>query len=291
MESLAVMTNNDNLKNLKFDFNDNIELYYGLSYSVNRENHSPRVYNTKEETPVVLDFYDLFEKNYSDSAKRLVANMGEYENIAIAALSAKSTDYPILIDYLKKTNDTKRRVIEDILKKPGLDQIDFGHIKTFYGLNLSDEIVTYLSFFVSGGFGFMYDNKSTIVLGVKYNLEKNYYGVSGTLVCKLIHEFSHPYVGEIIHKNNLSLTRHEDTPPEYYLENYLEEALVRAMEIIFSSEIFGEEYKNWATKKQADADFMLTIKILDNYYANQESIKDISDFIRNLISAGIVKNY
>ena len=143
------MTNNDNLKNLKFDFNDNIELYYGLSYSVNRENHSPRVYNTKEETPVVLDFYDLFEKNYSDSAKRLVANMGEYENIAIAALSAKSTDYPILIDYLKKTNDTKRRVIEDILKKPGLDQIDFGHIKTFYGLNLSDEIVTYLSFFVS----------------------------------------------------------------------------------------------------------------------------------------------
>ena len=254
------MTNNDNLKNLKFDFNDN-------------------------------NFYDLFEKNYSDSAKRLVANMGEYENIAIAALSAKSTDYPILIDYLKKTNDTKRRVIEDILKKPGLDQIDFGHIKTFYGLNLSDEIVTYLSFFVSGGFGFMYDNKSTIVLGVKYNLEKNYYGVSGTLVCKLIHEFSHPYVGEIIHKNNLSLTRHEDTPPEYYLENYLEEALVRAMEIIFSSEIFGEEYKNWATKKQADADFMLTIKILDNYYANQESIKDISDFIRNLISAGIVKNY
>jgi hypothetical protein len=63
------------------------------------------------------------------------------------------------------------------------------------------------------------------------------------------------------------------------------------MEIIFSSEIFGEEYKNWATKKQADAGFMLTIKILENYYANQESIKDISDLIQNLISAGIVEKY
>jgi hypothetical protein len=146
----------------------------------------------------------------------------------------------------------------------------------------------YLSFFVSGGFGFMYDNKSIIVLGVKYNSEKDSYGVSGTLVCKLIHEFSHPYIEKTISNLGIFLTENEDTPPEFYKGNYLEESLVRVMEIILSNKIFGEEYERWAVNEQLRAGFTIVPKMLKVYYDNARTIENINDFIRLLIKEKIL---
>ena len=273
---------------LDFRFNNNIDLLYGLNYCVNRKNNCLKAYNTKEKTPIVTDFYELFQKEYSEDIEQVVLGAGEFQNIAIAAMDSTNIDCPSLRDYLERKESIKKRVIKDILQKPGLNQIDFERIKKFYGFDLGDEIIVYLSFFVSGGFGFMYDNKSIIVLGVKYNSEKDSYGVSGTLVCKLIHEFSHPYIDKTISNLGIFLMENEDTPPEFYKGNYLEESLVRVMEIILSNKIFGEEYERWAVNEQLRAGFTIVPKMLKVYYDNARTIENINDFIWLLIKEKIL---
>lgn len=288
MEEKVFCGNNDAFGGLELCFDDNIDLFYGLNYCINRRNQTPKVYNTKEQTPIIQDFYELFQEESNSDIERAVFEMGEFQNIAIAAMSAPAIDCPALRNYLKEKKAIKQCVIRDIQEKPGLDRIDFNSIKDFYGFNLSDKIIVYLSFFVSGGFGFLSGNKSIIVLGVKYDSEKDSYGVSGTLVCKLIHEFSHPYIKEIVLNHKLSLAENKDIPPKYYKENYLEEILVRVMEIIFSSKIFGEEYEKWATDEQLRAGFTVVPRILKLYYDNFKTINNITDFIHVLIKEKII---
>ena len=59
MEEEVYRGNNDDSKELKFCFDDNIDLFYGLNYCINRKNQTPKVYNTKEQTPIIQGFYKL----------------------------------------------------------------------------------------------------------------------------------------------------------------------------------------------------------------------------------------
>ncbi len=288
MEEKVYRGNNNAFEGLEFCFNDNIDLFYGLNYCINRKNQTPKVYNTKEQTPIIQGFYKLFQEESNNDIERAVLEKGEFQNIAIAAMGTPAIDCPVLRNYLKEKKAIKQRAIRDIQEKPGLDRIDFNSIKDFYGFNLSDKIIVYLSFFVSGGFGFLSDDKSIIVLGVKYDSKKDSYGVSGTLVCKLIHEFSHPYIKEIVLNNKLSLVENKDIPPEYYKENYLEEVLVRVMEIIFSSKIFGGEYEKWAINEQLRAGFTVVPEIIKVYSDNSKTIENITDLIHVLIREKLI---
>ncbi len=259
-----------------FSFDLNIDLLYGLKYCMNREKGELKPYNTTEKTKVIENFYALYQQQDNIDAKQ-IATFGDFQQIAKKALTKHNVHLPTLEQYLISLSLLKQRVLDDFLQKPGLNEIRFSQIKSFFGFSLSDSVKIYLSFFVSGGFGFLLDNKSIIVLGVKYNKSKDQYGTNGTLVCKIIHEFAHPYVKKAIIGRNITTN---DNVPYYYANNKTEEILTRVVEIIFSGQIFGQEYINWAIKEQRNDGFQTVEKIVERYIKNRNRIRKFDDLLK-----------
>ena len=227
-----------------FSFNRTIDLLYGLSYCVNRDNNTLKPYHPAENTPIVNDFYSLYKKQ-CDVSKNEILALGDYQKIAQTALAEHRIHSEALEQYLSGLSNIEQQVINDFNKKPGLNELDFSTVKSFFGFNLANEIKIYLSFFISGGFGFIQNNQSIIILGIKYDHAKNQYGANGTLVCKLIHEFSHPYVAEALKNNNLDIII-KDEMSNYYSDNPLEETLTRVVEIFFSTKIHCLRLSNFS---------------------------------------------
>lgn len=260
-----------------FSFDLKIDLLYGLNYCMNREKGELKPYNTTEKTKIIEDFYTLYSQQ-SDVDTKQIAAFGDFQQIAKKALSEHSVHFPVLEQYLMSLSPLKQRVTEDFLRKPGLNEIQFSQIKSFFGFSLSDSVNIYLSFFVSGGFGFFLDNKSVIVLGVKYDKVKDQYGTNGTLVCKIIHEFAHPYVKKAINGRNIVFVNN-DNVPYYYANNKAEEVLTRVVEIIFSGRIFGQEYINWAVEEQRRDGFWNVGGIVEKYIENRSIIQKFDDLL------------
>lgn len=67
-----------------------------------------------------------------------------------------------------------------------------------------------------------------------------------------------------------------------------EETLVRVMELIFSSKIFGEDYLKWAIEEQNKAGFKSVEKIIKTYINNKENIKNTNNFINVLLENNLL---
>lgn len=274
---------------MDFMFNKNIEILYGLSYCINREKNELKLYNTKEENDLIDFFYKKYIDNITQEAKDKIISIGEYEKLSKYALENETIDFldtSIFDDYFSKFDEVSDKVINDIKSKKGVNKIDFDKLKDFYGFNITDDIKIYLSMFVCGGFGLYLNNNSNIVLGVKYNEEKDQYGIYGTVVCMIYHEFSHPYIKKIISDEHLKLNNPDEKTLDCYDEgDKTEETLVRVMELIFSSKIMGDDYLKWAIDNQNKLGFENVGKMIEVY---DDNIENIDDFISALIENGLL---
>lgn len=272
-------------------FNKNIEILYGLSYCINRENNKLKLYNTKEDNELIDIFYDIYIKNITTEIKEKIMSIGHYGKLARYALENKVIDfinYSWFDEYFARLNTISDQIINDIKKKNGVNKINLTRLKEFYGFNLTDNVVIELSLFISGAFGIYVNNSSHIVLGIKYNKEKKQYGVCGTAVCKIYHEFSHPYINKLVDEHKLKLEKSDKPKCEAYKGDLTEETLVRIMEIIFSYEIFGSDYLKWAIEEQNKAGFKSVEKIIKTYINNKENIKNINNFINVLLGNNLL---
>lgn len=277
---------------MTFMFNKNIEILYGLSYCINRERGELKIYNTKEKNELIDSFYKIYINNITSEIKEKMISIGDYEKISRYALENKTIDFldiSIFDEYFSKLDTISEKIINDVKNKKGVNKINLTKLKDFYGFNLTDDIKIYLSMFIGGGFGLCVNNSSNIVLGIKYNKEKSQYGVCGTTVCKIYHEFSHPYIKKIISMEHLKLNKPDKKTIDCYDESdKTEETLVRVMELIFSSEIFGDDYLKWAIEEQNKAGFKNVEKIIKTYINNKKKIKSINNFIYFLLENNLL---
>ena len=277
---------------MTFMFNKNIEILYGLSYCINREKGKLKIYNTKEKNELIDSFYKIYINNITSEIKEKMISIGDYEKISRYALENKNIDFldiSIFDEYFSKLDTISEKIINDIKNKKGVNKINLTKLKDFYGFNLTDDIKIYLSMFIGGGFGLFVNNSSNIVLGIKYNKEKSRYGVCGTTVCKIYHEFSHPYIKKIISMEHLKLNKPDKKTIDCYDESdKTEETLVRVMELIFSSEIFGDDYLKWAIEEQNKAGFKNVEKIIKTYINNKKKIKSINNLIYFLLENNLL---
>lgn len=272
---------------MKFLFDNRIELLYGLDYCINREKGQLKQYNTKENNLYLDTFYDIYLSQVSNELKNKIIEIGDYHLKAEYVLNHNDItifNSASLDDYFDKIKEFQEKVISDIKNDQYIEKIDLNKLKKFYDMNLSENINIILSMFISGGFG-IYNGDSTIVLGIKYSNKLKKYKVTGNIVNKIYHEFSHPYIHKILETHKLSINNQDNNIDSCYKDEqaYLEELLVRTMEIIFSSFIYGENYIEWALNEQDNMNFKQVRTFVNMYLKNINSINNFTDYIKVLI--------
>lgn len=265
---------------MNFSFNNNIELIYGLDYCINREKNNIKQYNTKEKNKYLDEFYDIYLKNISQEVKDRVILIGEYHKKAEYILNDNDLLFINNINafdsWFKKIKVLQNKIIEDIMNDKYLENFDLTSLKEFYNMDLG-KVEIILSMFISGGFGLLADN-TYCILGVKYNLKLKKYKITGNLVSKIYHEVSHSYIRKALFYKKINI-HNNDAIDKCYQENYIEELLVRTIEIIFASKIYGKEYYFWALKNQDNQGFISVKKYIALYYKNEDKINNFNDFI------------
>lgn len=273
-----------------FDFNNDIDIIYALDYFIKKDSNSLKVYNPKNININLTELYDLFKLYIDDKEKEELKYIGDFSKKASYILNNKLNlkNYEKFNDYFNKLNE-RERIKTDILATPGLNKLDLNYLEKFYKKELHNKIYIYMTPFVSGAFGLKKEDYFYIILGVKFNNEKNKFTSCGTLVPKIIHELSHPIIEE--HLKNMKCTLEDNLlNVNCYDENQTEELLVRVLEIFLSTKFLGKDYYEWALKEQDSFGFTNVRKIFAILSNKIYDIKDINDFMKVLLKNNII-NY
>lgn len=277
---------------MNFLFDNKIELLYGLDYCINREKSFMKQFNTKESNSYLEAFYNIYKANVSNEIKNKIMAIGDYHFKAEYVLNnydMSSFNVPYFKEYFDKNKELQEKIIADIKNDQYLEKIDLKLLKNFYCMNLSDNINIILSMFISGGFG-IFNGNSNIILGIKYSTKLKKYKITGNIVSKIYHEFSHPYIHKIIADKKIQIKNKDNNIDDCYTNDsgYLEELLVRVMEIIFSSLIYGDEYIKWALNEEDKMNFRQVRKFVNLYFKNIKNINNINDYINLLLSNNLL---
>lgn len=273
-----------------FDFNNDIDIIYALDYFIKKDSNSLKVYNPKNININLTELYDLFKLYIDDKEKEELKYIGDFSKKANYILNNKLNlkNYEKFNDYFNKLNE-RERIKTDILATPGLNKLDLNYLEKFYKKELHNKIYIYMTPFVSGAFGLKKEDYFYIILGVKFNNEKNKFTSCGTLVPKIIHELSHPIIEE--HLKNMKCTLEDNLlNVNCYDENQTEELLVRVLEIFLSTKFLGKDYYEWALKEQDSFGFTNVRKIFAILSNKIYDIKNINDFMKVLLKNNII-NY
>lgn len=141
-----------------------------------------------------------------------------------------------------------------------LKNVNMNSIYDFYGYKLGD--MNIIISFITGNFGIKYKNNLYCIKSFKLD-ENNKLILKNTIIPFFFHEFSHPYLSEIISKNidklnfinnnnfnNIS----KDKMSEYQSKKgLLEEILVRVNEVYLSKKYMSENQMNIYIEKQLDS--------------------------------------
>lgn len=264
---------------MNFSFDNYMELIYGLDYCINREKNNIKQYNTKENNKYLDEFYNIYLNNISQEVKDRIEQIGEYHKKAEYILNKKDLSFiniNAFEQWFEKIKVIQNRIIEDIKNDKYLENFDLTSLKEFYDMDLG-KVEIILSMFISGGFGLSTDN-TYCILGVKYNSKLEKYRITGTLISKIYHEVSHPYIKKSLLDKKLNI-KNNDKVDKCYRDSRTEELLARIIEIIFASKICGKEYLSWALKNQDEQGFVSVKKYIDLYYKNENIIKNFNDLI------------
>jgi len=267
---------------MKFIFNKQIELLYGLDYCLNRENNELKQYNTKEENIYLDEFYKVYKENITDDIKAKIKELGEYHQKAEYIFTNNDLsffDTSIFNDWFENIKELQLKILSDIQKDEYLKNIDLNSLKKFYTMDLG-EVTIILSMFISGGFG-LHINNTYCILGVKFSNKLNRYKITGNLISKIYHEVSHPYLKKRLLNKKIKIKTPE-LINDCYKNNFKEELLARTFEIIFASKAYGKDYIEWAIQEQNNQGFGLIHNYIKLYLNNYSNIKDINDYIKLL---------
>lgn len=205
----------------------------------------------------IITFLSDKDLQFSKLAQ-IVTAMDEDSNLDIKYLENNGYDiskiktFEVLIKKLFEENNitdfyikweefytNKLKNISDFLK-----DIDMNDIYTFYGHKIGDSKIVVS--FISGNFGIRYNNNLYCYKFFKLDQDFNLI-FKKTIIPFIYHEFSHPYVSEIIskHSNKLSFVENhyneifnEKLSPYRDANGLLEEIIVRANEIYLSKMLY-----------------------------------------------------
>ena len=272
-----------------FGFSNDIDIIYALDYFIKKDSSALKAYNPKAINIDLSELYNLFKKYVDEEEKEKLNSIGDFSNKANYVLNNKLSlnGYDKFNKYFNKFTE-REKIKSDILSNPGLKNFDLDYLEKFYKKKLFNKIFIYMTPFVSGAFGLKKDESFYIVLGIKYNNEKNKYTSCGTLVPKIIHELSHPIVEEYL-ENKKCVLEDNLLNVNCYDENQTEELLVRVLEIFLSSKFFGNDYYQWALREQDSYGFTNVRKIFDLLGDKMNEIKDINDFFELLLKNDILE--
>ncbi len=272
-----------------FDFNNDIDIIYALDYFIKKDLNTLKVYNPKNINIDLKELYDLFIKYVDNKEKEELDSIGDFSNKASYVLNNKLNlkEYKKFNNYFNNFGE-REKIKNDILLNPGLNKLDLNYLERFYKKKLNNNVYIYMTPFVSGAFGLKKDECFYIILGIKFNNEKNKYTSCGTLVPKIIHELSHPIIEDYI-KNIKCTLKDNLLNIDCYDENQTEELLVRVLEIILSSKFLGKDYYEWALREQDSFGFTNVRKIFEILDDQINEIKDIEDFFKVLLKDNIIE--
>ena len=171
-----------------------------------------------------------------------------------------------------------------------LKNFNIDSIYSFYGYKLGN--MNIVISFITGSFGIKYKKNIYCVKSFKLD-ENNKLILSNTIIPFLFHEFSHPYISEIISKNidklnfidnhytkiiNSKLSEYKDK------KGLLEEILVRANEIYLSKKYMNENQMNIYIQKQLDYNiyyFKELVNLLETKFNNYNNYEQF--FLNEII--------
>ena len=119
---------------MKFEFDKNIEILYGLSYCINREKNDLKDYNTKDNNKYLDDFYNIYLNNIDDSVKDKIISIGDYQRLAEYYFNngdMSFIDCSIFDSYFENSKLYYNKVMKDICSNKHLDKVDFNYLKKF----------------------------------------------------------------------------------------------------------------------------------------------------------------
>ncbi|MDO4376461.1 MAG: hypothetical protein Q4C33_04755 [bacterium] len=272
-----------------FDFNNDIDIIYALDYFIKKDSNTLKVYNPKNINIDLTELYNLYIKYVDEKEKEELNLIGDFSNKARYVVNNKLNlkGYDKFNNYFNNFAE-REKIKGDILSNPGLKSFDLDYLQKFYKEKLYNKIFIYMTPFVSGAFGLKKDDCFYIVLGIKFNYEKNKYTSCGTLVPKIIHELSHPLAEE--HLKNISCVLENNLlNVNCYDENQTEELLVRVLEIFLSSKFLGKDYYQWALAEQDSFGFTNVRKIFDLLGDEINDINSVDDFFELLLKNDILE--
>lgn len=234
---------------------------------------------------------------------QIVTAMDEDSNLDIKYLENNGYDiskiktFEVLIKKLFEENNitdfyikweefytNKLKNISDFLK-----DIDMNDIYNFYGYKIGDFKIVVS--FISGNFGIRYNNNLYCYKFFKLDQDFNLI-FKKTIIPFIYHEFSHPYVSEIIskHSNKLSFVENhynaifnEKLSPYRDVNGLLEEIIVRANEIYLSKKYMDEDSKNYYIQKQVDNNIYYFRELINLYEINFNKYSIFERFFVNEI--------
>lgn len=258
-----------------------------------------------------IDYINMLKKelNFNSSEIKNLINYFNKNNMAFHILSqvviTMDINYNIDIDELKKQrlDIEKLREFEKLVKALYL-KIDMNNLfekyKDFYiskinevmsflkNVNLDDiydfygykigEMSIVISF-ISGNFGIKYNNNIYCVKSLKLD-DNNMIILKRSIIPFLFHEFSHPYVHEILSKNidklcfldkHYNLVFNDKLSPYQDKKTLLEEILVRTNEVYISSRYMNKDSMNFYIQKQLN----------NNVYYFEELVNILKDKFKN----------
>lgn len=272
-----------------FDFNNDIDIIYALDYFIKRDSNNLKIYNSSNFNFDLNDLDNLYRKYVTENEIKEIDNIGSFASKAIYVLNNKINieEYDKFNDYFNKFK-IREQIKKDILSNLGLKKLDLNYLENFYKKKLYNKIYIYMTPFVSGAFGIKKDDCFYIILGIKFNEEKNKYTACGTLVPKIIHELSHPIVDEYL--ENIECNLKDNLLKENcYNENQLGELIVRFLEILLSSKFLGKDYYEWALNVQDSFGFTNVRKIFDIIGDEIDKINDLDMFFKVLLQKDVIK--
>ena len=272
-----------------FDFNNDIDIIYALDYFIKRDSNNLKIYNPSNFNFDLNDLNTLYKNYVTENEIKEIENIGNFANKAIYVLNNKINieEYDKFNDYFNKFK-IREQIKKDILSNLGLKKLDLNYLENFYKKKLYNKIYIYMTPFVSGAFGIKKDDCFCIILGIKFNEEKNKYTACGTLVPKIIHELSHPIVDEYL--ENIECNLKDNLLKENcYNENQLGELIVRVLEILLSSKFLGKDYYEWALNVQDSFGFNNVRKIFDIIGDEIDKINNLDMFFKVLLQKDVIK--
>ena len=272
-----------------FDFNNDIDIIYALDYFIKRDSNNLKIYNPSNFNFDLNDLNTLYKNYVTENEIKEIENIGNFANKAIYVLNNKINieEYDKFNDYFNKFK-IRELIKKDILSNLGLKKLDLNYLENFYKKKLYNKIYIYMTPFVSGAFGIKKDDCFCIILGIKFNEEKNKYTACGTLVPNIIHELSHPIVDEYL--ENIECNLKDNLLKENcYNENQLGELIVRVLEILLSSKFLGKDYYEWALNVQDSFGFTNVRKIFDIIGDEIDKINNLDMFFKVLLQKDVIK--